>query len=380
VIAQGRVPSRARPRVLFAGPLPPPHHGCAVITRNLLDSSLADRFELVHLDTADRRGVENIGRFDIGNVWRAGMHGAQFLRLLGTAKPDLVYLMIAQNTWGFLRDALFMSPAALRAVPLVLHFQSGQFDQFVAGAAAPLRALIRSLIARADRAVVLGHALAPMLEGLLPAERIAVVPNAVPDITTGTRAPRRGTRIRALYLGNLIPGKGYLEVADAARALLAEGADIEFTFAGHVSDNAAHQRALAIARMWPDRIRFVGPVAGDAKVQLLGESDFLVFPSHYENEGHPLVVLEAMAAALPVISTRYVAIPETVLHGETGLLVDVRDTTALVAAIRSLSADAALRARLGDAGRVRYLQHYTLDAWAARLGDIFDDVLVARAA
>jgi glycosyltransferase involved in cell wall biosynthesis len=378
VIAGGPALSGSRRRVLLAGPLPPPHHGCAVITRNLLESSLAERFDLVHLDTADRRGVENIGRLDLGNVWRAGMHGAQFVRLLSTTQPDLVYLMIAQNTWGFLRDALFMSPAALRDIPCVLHFQSGQFDRFLAGSAAPMRSLIRALVARADRAVVLGRALAPMLEGLLPAERVAVVPNAVPDITGGVRTARSTEPVKALYLGNLMPGKGYLQVVDAASTLLAEGADIEFTFAGNVSDVAAHARGIEIARAWPDRIRFAGAVCGEEKARLLRESDFLVFPSNYENEGHPLVVLEAMAAALPVISTRYVAIPETVVDGETGLLIDVADTAGLTGAIRALSADAALRTRMGAAGRARYLEHYTLDAWAARLGDIFDDVLAVR--
>jgi glycosyltransferase involved in cell wall biosynthesis len=372
---------RARRRILVVGPLPPPAHGCAVITHNLLSSQLAEEFELLHLDTADRRGIDNIGTLDAGNVWRAGAHGAQFLRMLLRERPDLLYVMPAQNTWGFLRDTLFLTPAALRGLPSILHFQSGQFDRFYDSASAPMRRLVRQLVPRAERAVVLGRALAPMLDGLVEGERIVVIPNAVPDLTGAVdRSTRRPGPVRVLYLGNLMPGKGYIELMEAARLLIHEGVDLEVTFAGNVSDERAHRAALAASADVAARLHFVGPVAGESKLRLLRDADVFAFPSHYENEGHPLVVLEAMAAGLPVVSTRYVAIPETVLDGETGLLTETGDVGALASAIRRLSVDEQLRARLGRAGRQRYLEHYTLVRWGERMGELFHDVLSATAA
>lgn len=365
--------------MLVVGPLPPPYHGCSVVIRNLLESRLTREFDLIHLDTADRRGIDNIGRLDARNVWLAGVHGAAFLRLLATSRPDVVYVFVAQNSLGFLRDALFLSPAALRGVPYVLHFQSGRFGEFYRTAPAPVRTLIRTLVSRAARAIVLGHSLVPMLEGLINAERIAVVPNAITDVTGSIPPRRENGRVRALYLGNLMPDKGYIELISAARALLAEGLDMEFVFAGAVSDAAAHERAREAASGARDRIRFVGPVAGDAKTALLRTADLLVLPTHYESEGHPLVLLEAMAAALPVVSTRHVAIPETVLHEVTGLLVDVHDTAGLASAIRRLATDPKLRLRLGEGGRARYLEQYTVTRWAERMAAVFDGV-TARSA
>ena len=54
----------------MTGPTPPPVHGVAVLTRTLLDSSLTTRFDVVHLDTSDRRDHANIGRFDVTNVMK----------------------------------------------------------------------------------------------------------------------------------------------------------------------------------------------------------------------------------------------------------------------------------------------------------------------
>jgi len=368
-----------RARVLVVGPVPPPAHGCAVIIRNMLASSLTERFELLHLDTSDRRGLENIGRLDAGNVWRAGVHGTRFLRMLASQRPDLVYITLAQNTWGFLRDALFLSPTTLRRTCCVVHFQSGQFDTFYDSAQPPVRQLVRMLLPRVDRAVVLGHTFTNMLDGLVSRDRIDVVPNAVPDPGLVQR-DRSGRRVRALYLGNLIPSKGYIDVVHAARDLTREGVDIDWVIAGGVSDPDAHQRALDVARELGDRIRFTGPVDDAAKAKLLADADMLVFPSRYENEGLPLVLLEAMAAGLPVVSTYHAAIPEVVQEGVTGLLVQPGDVAALTAAIRRLAFEADMRRGMGAAARARFLEEYTVARWSERMAAVFDTALGVHAA
>jgi len=77
-----------------------------------------------------------------------------------------------------------------------------------------------------------------------------------------------------------------------------------------------------------ERVRFLG--TRDDVRSLMGAADLLVVPSVFE--GLPLVVLEAMAAGLPVIGTRVCGTSEAVVHGRTGLLVDVGDVSGLAAA------------------------------------------------
>ena len=78
------------------------------------------------------------------------------------------------------------------------------------------------------------------------------------------------------------------------------------------------------------------------------------------SEGAPLSVLEAMAAGLPVVASAVGGVPEIVADGATGLLVPPDDAAALAAALEQLLADAALRRRLGAAGRERVRVRFDL--------------------
>ena len=363
-------------RILVVGPLPPPSHGVSVMTRALLDSMPGDRYEVLHLDTADRRGVANIGRLDPGNLWRAGMHGTRFLSVLASHTVDVVYAPIAPNVLGFLRDALFAGPALLRGLPVIMHLHGGGYRPLLRESPAPVRRLVRSVMGRASSAIVLGDALTSMLDGAVNPDRIDVVPNGVADIAAagGYRERACDGRLRVLFLGNLIPGKGYVELLEAVQLLLDEGVDIDVTFAGGIAEGSVHARALASIRYGEDRIRFTGPVDDAEKSRLLMRSDVLALPTYYEHEAHPLVILEAMSAGIPVVSTHHAAIPETVLDGTTGLLVATRDVRALAGALHSLAATPDVRAAMGRAGRERYLAGYTLDHWSARMMMVFDRI------
>jgi glycosyltransferase involved in cell wall biosynthesis len=87
--------------------------------------------------------------------------------------------------------------------------------------------------------------------------------------------------------------------------------------------------------------------------------DAFAMPSIWEGFG--LVLLEAMAAGLPIVASRVATIPEVVLDGETGLLVQAGDEVALASALATLAGDRALRERLGQAGRERLRRQFSLD-------------------
>lgn len=99
-----------------------------------------------------------------------------------------------------------------------------------------------------------------------------------------------------------------------------------------------------------------------------------VFPSLW-HEPFGIPVIEAMAAGLPVVATRGGALPEVVVDGETGILVERGDAEGLAAAIGTLLANPALRARMGAAGRRRVQQLFTWDRSVARLQSLYDGAL-----
>jgi glycosyltransferase involved in cell wall biosynthesis len=129
--------------------------------------------------------------------------------------------------------------------------------------------------------------------------------------------------------------------------------------------------ALALA----DRVRFAGQQ--DDVVPWLQALDLFALPSWGE-EGVPQAVLQAMACAIPVVSTSVGAIPEAVEANVTGLVLPPRDIRALAVALASLRDDPALRARLGAAGRARALRDFGLEPMLDRMETVFRAVLAAR--
>jgi len=107
-------------------------------------------------------------------------------------------------------------------------------------------------------------------------------------------------------------------------------------------------------------------------LQLYRQAEIFVFPTYADCLG--LVVLEAMAAGLPVISTTVGALPEAIVHGETGWNVPTGDPDALANAIAALAADPALRAQMGRRGREAAMERFDATTNFRRLVDVVKNV------
>ncbi len=170
-----------------------------------------------------------------------------------------------------------------------------------------------------------------------------------------------------MMIGRLVAEKGYLELFEAMgrvdAVLWVVGERLE-------SDRpSAVEAAVAGLEEHPElaeRIRFLG-YRRDVP-DLLRAADIFTLPSH--REGMPRSIIEAMMTGLPVVATDIRGSREEVVPGETGLLVPVRDSEALAEALSRLVEDAALRRRLGRAGRARALELYDEAKVVARQLDL----------
>jgi len=365
-------------KLLIVGATPPPVHGCSVAIRLMLDSDLARRYRILHLDIADRRNLDNLGRFDFTNVLLGLRHGLAFVAMLLRGRPDVVYLILSQNRWAFLRDLVFIIPAVLTGTPFVAHLQGGRMVPFLRETDGLTRRLAVWSLRKAARVLALGECFRDDLLAAVPDVKVEIVPNAAPRVAGQSPVRRDGETVHVLYLASLIPSKGFPDLIEAALRL--EASNVRFTFAGSpVGEEAlrAIDRAKSLA---PQMFEFVGVVEGERKRALLESADVFAFPTWYEYEAHPFVLLEAMAAGLAIVTTDWAAIPETVRDEQEALVIKPRDIDALVGALNRLCSDRELRMRLGQAARTRYLAKYTTDAWIDRLAAVFDSVIVSNEA
>ncbi len=367
-----------RPRVLMIGAAPPPYHGSIVLFWSLMQSPLRERCQLIHLDISDHRDLENIGHFDLENVRLGFQHALACYRTLRRERPDVVYVPVAMTPLGFFRDSIFLHMARARGLRRVVHIHGGHLGEFYRTAGSALRAYMRWSLRGVDAAVVEADALAPMLEGLVPADRVWTVPNGSEGIPEALRTmPRQSRRPTVLYLGNLVDSKGFLDVMRAAPLVAEEVPGVRFILAGAYFLPSDREQSESL--MQDPAIRAVvelpGVVTGDARFELMMESDVFVFPSYYHLEGQPTVLLEAMSAGLPIVTTDHAAIPETIAAGETGCLVPKRDPAAIARCLIDLLRDEPLRRKMGEAGRRRYEERFRVESYGLGMARVFESVL-----
>jgi glycosyltransferase involved in cell wall biosynthesis len=361
-------------RLVVIGPLPPPYHGVTVSTGLLVGSEeLRRRFSVEHVDSSDHRTAANTGRWDVRNVLIALRSAAALARRMRGSR-GVVYLSLSQGTAALVRDCLYVQIAARAGWKVAAHLRGGEFQEVYRSQRAVMRWLIRSSLGRVDSVAVLGASLRWLFEGLVPPNRIAVVPNGTPEPQLNGTARDPNT---ALFLSNLRRRKGLIEAVQAARMVVGEHPDARFLFVGEWESRELESMIRAEVG-GEERIRFLPLATGAAHGRALASAAFLLFPP-VEPEGHPRVVLEALAAGLPVVTTDRGAIRETVVDGECGFVLTEPDPRELADRMLRLLRDPDLRERMSEAARNRYLERFTQGATDRALAAWLEEVARAPA-
>lgn len=369
----------SRPRVLIVGPLPPPMGGVQLMIDMQMHSSLSREFELRAVDTSKRRlrwAVEN-------PTWRTPFYFlrdfGRLVRALASFRPRVVIVHAAPSP-SFLRDWVFMLTARAAGARVICHYHGTLHTKFPSGETPAGRAIGRFLMSAAHQVIVLGPTYqremgAAWHRVLAWAPNVCEVPlyRSIPaDEPTPWLDPGD---VPVLFIGRLSAPKGLYDLYDAIPAVLAKHPQARFVMVG-VAENEAREpivRAEAEQRGLTARLVFRGNLEGRDKAAAYVTSRMIVVPSW--TEAFPLVIPEAMAAGLPVISTAVGAIPDFVKDGEDGLLVPPRDPAALAAAINRLLDDEPLRRRMSARVRERAPREFDVEVGCGRVAEVVRDQL-----
>ena len=203
--------------------------------------------------------------------------------------------------------------------------------------------------------------------------RVVTIRNGIPDPGPVDSAKREAVRaelgigrdtVAAAMVAVMRPGKGH-DVVFAALAAIAPQVSIVLVGDGELMGEVAEQ-----ARRHPGRVILTG--FREDVARLLGGVDLVIHPS--TADALPTALVHAAASRLPVVATAVGGIPEIVTP-ESGILVPVGDATALAAAINTLAADPARRARMGEAARRQFEERFTVERWIAELQGIYEAVI-----
>jgi glycosyltransferase involved in cell wall biosynthesis len=208
------------------------------------------------------------------------------------------------------------------------------------------------------------------LARIVPAARIVVVPNMVDGaaVQAGIEASGQARSPNGiLFLGEIGKRKGIYDLVCVLAQVAAAHPAAHLVAGG--SGELDEVRRLARDLGVEASLELPGWVAGEEKLRRLAEASVYVLPSY--NENLPVSILEAMAAGLPVVSTRVGGIPDAVRHGVDGFLVEPGAKEDLAEHVLRLLHDPGLRERMGASGRRRALEQFAPAAVLAPLEQIY---------
>ncbi len=302
------------------------------------------------------------------------------LRLARYVRRHRIDLIHTNNTpWDRRVGAL---AARLTGTPVVNTFHSMTFSR-----RPPIDAIDERICAgRFHGAIAVSEAVrqawSPYMRRVrLPEDEVRVIPAGV-DLERFSRglAPEREAALRReldlegagpllIDVARFAPGKGQAELAAVLRAALRRWPRAALLLVGDGPERPAIEAALA-AQGVAHAARLVGQ--RDDVADLLALADVFVFPS--AGEGLGIAVLEAMAAAKPVVAYDLPALRETLVPGESGLLVPVGDVPALGEAVLALLDDPARRERIGAAGRAAVEARFGRDRALRAIETLYEEV------
>jgi glycosyltransferase involved in cell wall biosynthesis len=331
---------------LLVGPFPPPIGGDTVLTNNLWKSRYWAEHGIVleRVDTSPRAGVrlpeQRLSRRDI---LRGARIFAQFLGKLRRADFVLLWSnsrflltaglgMVAAS--GIARRRILVKPfgGSLPARIGRMPFLCQRAALFVLGRA--------SLLLPETR--LLEHELAVILR--LPRTRVLCVPNFLPDSALRRSFSPKPFSRKCVFFGQVKREKGVFDIIDA----LAERPALSCDFYGPLLER---DRVSFLARIAQSRnLKYRGALDPARVGDTMSTYDVLLLPTYHVGEGYPAVILEAFAAGIPVVASRWRSLPELVEDGVRGLLVPPQSPHKIREALDRLSADALLYESLARNG------------------------------
>jgi len=334
-----------------------------------------DRMNDNIFENVDSRPELNITVKRLVTRGQRGLFAAQFVfahallsLFFATQLRKVDVLHIHLSDWGSsYRKTILGATARLLGIPYVVHFHGVGFDQFLAAAPYPLVKALDRLFSESEQIIVLGRYWARAITDRVPQahDKISVLPNAT-KLGFEPQISALDSRVRITCLGELGERKGTPQLIEALLEI-AQRQDWTATIAGNgkVEESRARVSALGLS----GRVLIPGWLSSAEIDELLCRTDILVLPSFAENL--PMVILEAFAHGVPVISTPVGAIPEVIDSGRNGFLVPVGDVSSLATAIEKLIEDPELRVRLGWAARQDHAEKYEIGTYVSKLGEIW---------
>ncbi len=355
-------------RILFALHMPPPVHGAAMVGKYIADSHIVNsRFDCKFINIATATDLEDIGKLSIRKLTDVFALIKRLKSTIAEFHPDLIYYTPNASGMAFYKDWLVVNELKNTGCKIVVHFHNK-------GVASHQSCIINRLLYKSFfrnlKVILLADNLYEDVKTFVNRSDVQICENGIPDTKidfSHARAEDKSKAIHLLYLSNMMREKGVYELLEACADLVRRKVKFHCDFVGGWKDITETDFSNRVSLLGLNEyITAHGAKYGQDKESYFNKAEAMVFPTYYHNECFPLVLLEGMMHGIACISTTEAGIPGIIQEGRTGIMVNRESSTELADAIQSLYADRSLCYSMGEAGRKRYEENFTLKAFEHR--------------
>lgn len=361
--------------LLIIGQTPPPHVGQALTIQSIVQARYPD-LRIYHTRMNYSHSVSEIGRFKVSKAfhllrvmlesgWKICRHGI-----------EVVYYPPGADTIPIIRDIITLLWLRLFRKKLILVFHAGGLSQKAASWTGLRRWLFNRAFLYPDAAIQKSR-LNPPDADFVRAKTTYYMPNGAADqLATVSESRPENPEPVILFVGMVRADKGIDTLIEAAVRLQQQNRKFRIRIVGEFASEQYHRELVReIARLGlANCIELGGRKVGLEKWTAYRSADIFCFPTYYAPETFGNVLLEAMMFELPTVATRWRGIPDVIVEGETGFLVETKDAAALSERLARLLVDKHLRLEMGRKGRERYLANFTTDIYLQRNREVFLEV------
>lgn len=360
-----------RKKICLIGQFPPPLHGLSEALQTLV-VGLKNDFDFEIIDIKDNKKI----LFNLNKIKRS--------------QADLFYFTLSQSKGGNFRDLLILSLIVRKNKKCAVHLHGGYYrDMLENSLGRRQREKNYKAMKKVDGAIVLSPSLKHIFSGMVPSEKIFVVPNCAEKKYVLTEEEMRqklaGQTSKnvfdVLYLSNFIPEKGYKEVlalaknekerfeANAARRF-------RFHFAGSFFDRKEEKyfNDFIEKENLQSFVTYYGVADGEKKRELLKKCDFFILLTRYPKEGLPISILEAMGGGMAIVSTDHAAIGDMISEGENGVVCKTGEEKNIVALYDRMYELHEKLPEIAMRNREKVIANYSETQYLARLRKIFLEI------
>lgn len=357
-------------KVLFILHIPPPIDGAAMIGKFIHESELINsNIESDYINLTSSFNLDHIGKYKFAKFKVVLNILKKVFIALKNKKYHRCYMTLTSNGVGLYKDFLIILLLKIFRCKIIYHFHN---KGVLKSSKKWYNHLIYKITFKNAECILLSPILYSDISPYFLEDRVFILNNGIQNLTKNYTSKKKTNKsnncVNFLFLSNLMKEKGVFELLQACEKLKSKNLLFTCEFIGAWSDITEVEFKNKVNTLGLQKhVLIHGKKYDTERVLYLQNADVFVLPTYYHNECFPLVILEAMQFGLPVISTPEGAISEIVIEGETGLLIEQKNSKTLAEAMHYLISNPKQRIRMGENGKNRYETFYTIEKFERRL-------------